>query len=101
MEPKSLNRDPILPPVLSAKLSARADRLVREIVSGYPLIDPRGWSDLDVAKLRVLVGVAMHDGAALGMIQAYASVAGRVAPPATTKIDPQFDADATTRKMKR
>lgn len=99
--PPPLNRDPILPPVLSAKLSARADRLVRDIVSSFPMIDPRGWGDVDVVRLRILVGVAMHDGAAMGMLHTYAVVAGRVSQPATTKVDPHFDADATTKKLTR
>lgn len=96
-----LGSAPILPPVLSAKLSARSDRLVREIVSSYPMIDPRGWDDHQVAMLRVLVGMALHDGAALAMLHVYAAQRAMVPPLATTKIDPTFDADATTKKMRR
>lgn len=93
-----LGRAPILDPVVSAKLSVRADRLVRDVVSSFPMIDPRGWDDHQVSMLRVLVGVAMHDGAAIGMLRAFAAQAR---PLATTKIDPAFDADATTQKMAR
>lgn len=93
-----LGRAPILDPVVSARLSARADRLVRDIVSSFVMIAPQGWGDHQVSMLRVLVGVALHDGAGIGMLRAYAAQAQ---PLATTKIDPTFDADATTRKMRR
>lgn len=96
-----LGRAPILPPVVSAQLSARSDRLVRDIVSSFPMIDPRGWEDAQVSMLRVLVGVAMHDGAGLGMLHVYAAQRAREAPLATTKIDPTYDADATTKPIRR
>lgn len=93
-----LGRAPILDPLVSARLAARADRLVRDVVSSFPMIDPRGWDDHQVSMLRVLVGVAMHDGAAIGMLRVYAAQAQ---PLATTKIDPTFDQDATTKPLKK
>lgn len=79
--PEKLNRnEPVIDPVLSARLAGRADRLVREILVSYKSLSPPGtldiedWKakrDAEVLNLRVLVGMALHDAASYGLLDAY------------------------------
>lgn len=97
--------------LLSTKISARANKLVREIVSSFPLIAPRGWDDIDITKLRLMVGMAARElsmiGAQYGSRRVAPKPAGatqtpRVPPAPPRTSDTPLDLDeVTTAPMRR
>lgn len=100
-----LGHPEVITPQLSAKCAARADRLVRDIVSDANNQLMGGWTDEKVLVLRVIVGMALHDAASYGLLDAYVRrvETSRAAPPATSKVDPSHDAlsEATTKRFRR
>lgn len=99
-----LGRPEVITPLLSAKCAARADRLVRDIVSDANNNIMGGWTDEKILVLRVIIGMALHDAASYGLLDAYVRRAVSLATPlATSKTDPAHTAleDATTRRYRR
>jgi hypothetical protein len=102
-----IGRPPIISPQLSAKIAARADSLVREVITTWRKPDGKMWGDQDVTAMRVMFGVAMHTCAGYGILDCLAVKKSMIPPlprdiPRTTSVDPAYLSDeATTKPMRK
>jgi hypothetical protein len=98
--------NPQLTPETSAKLAALNSGVVREIQATFP--PPRGkelWGAPDVSALLIMIGAQLERAAKYGKLEAYEEQIrrGRLEkqPAATSKDDPAYDSEATTKPFRR